>query len=105
MRHLAIILFLLVCASPLMAQNAPEPEGEQELFDGLDDLADGMRRLFEGFQSDVAPLMEDLTDRLKGLSDYHPPEVLPNGDIIIRRKRAEDATPQPEPDAEGAIDI
>lgn len=105
MRHVAITLFLMVCASPLVAEDVPRPESEQELFDGLDDLADGMRRLFEGFQSDVAPLMEDLADRLKGLGDYHPPEVLPNGDIIIRRKRAEDAAPKAEPDAEGAIDI
>jgi hypothetical protein len=105
MRILVASLCFLGCASPLAAEDSPAPQDRQEFFDGLDELADGMRRLFEGFQSDVARLMEDLTDSLKGLGEYHPPEVLPNGDIIIRRKRP-DATPAPaEPEEDGAIDI
>ena len=68
-------------------------------------LADSMRQLFEGFQEDVSPMMEDLAEQLKGLSQYHPPEVLPNGDIIIRRKPPEELTPDAPLDEDGAIDI
>ena len=105
MRATALLITLSLCTTPLAAQDAPAPSAEPEIFEGLDDLADGMRKLFEGFQTDVAPLMENLAERLKGIGEYHPPEVLPNGDIIIRRKRAEDPPAPTKPDAEDGIDI
>ena len=75
------------------------------MIEGLEDLAEGMRKLLEGFTDDVAPLMEDLADQLKGLNAYHPPEVLPNGDIIIRRKSPEELAPEGDAEGDGAIDI
>ena len=33
------------------------------------------------------PALRDLAGKVGDLSAYHPPEMLPNGDIVIRRKR------------------
>lgn len=90
MKRFAVIFALAFTPLPSIAQEADIPPA-------LNDLADSMRELLEGFTNDVAPLMEEfseevtpmferLAEELKGLNAYHPPEVLPNGDIIIRRK-------------------
>ena len=104
MRHVFLALTLCFAAAPALSQST-EPKGptapDAPLFEGLDDLTEGMRKLLEGIQDDVAPLMEDLGDQLRGLSAYHPPEVLPNGDIIIRRKTPAEMTPEDD----SAIDI
>ena len=75
---------------------APEAAPDNEIGEGVDMLRQGARRLMDGLMGEVEPSMRDLADSLKewdfqGLSiddlgQYHPPEVLPNGDIIIRRK-------------------
>lgn len=94
MRHVLIALAICALAAPAPS-DALAQEGDitpdAPLFEGLDELAEGMRRLLDGIQDDVAPLMEGLSEQLRGLNAYHPPEVLPNGDIIIRRKTPEDA--------------
>lgn len=75
-------------AAPARAQ---EPPSAQE---GAEALAEGFRLLLEGLAGEIEPLAEDMAeiwrDFLQGVEDlpeYEPPEVLPNGDIIIRRKR------------------
>jgi hypothetical protein len=40
----------------------------------------------QGFMAEMDPAIEDLQGFVEDLNAYHPPEVLPNGDIIIRRK-------------------
>ena len=68
----------------------------------LEQLAPELRRLGEG----IGPLLTDLTEMIDELDAYHPPERLPNGDIILRRK--DDAPPAPSelpPPGEGEIDI
>ena len=49
--------------------------------------------------ADMAPFMDSLREQLgdafEGLRAYHPPEILPNGDIILRKKQP---APQPEGD-------
>ncbi len=104
MRHVFLAAGLCALAAPALSQALPQ-DGDSApdapLFEGLDELAEGMRKLLEGIQDDVAPLMEDLSEQLRGLNAYHPPEVLPNGDIIIRRKTPAELVPEDE----GAIDI
>ena len=96
------VLALALSVSPVVAQEEQAPA----LPETLEEFADSMRKLLEGFADDVAPLMEDLASRLEGLQSYHPPEMLPNGDIIIRRKTPSEQTPEPEPAPPGeAIDI
>jgi len=108
MKRFALILALAASPLPAAAQDTEIPPA-------LNDLADSMRELLEGFTNDVAPLMEEfseevtpmferLAEELKGLNAYHPPEVLPNGDIIIRRK-APVEPPKDAPMDEEAVDI
>jgi len=78
--------------------------------EGVNRLGEGSRLLMEGLMGELAPLFdkvdelgaqmtplmeelrEHLGDAFEGLSAYHPPEILPNGDIILRKK---EAAPQP----------
>jgi hypothetical protein len=104
------ILLLTLCALPAIAvAQDSTPDEDTPFFEGFDDLAEGMRKLFEEFSNDVTPMLDDLAQQLRGLNGYHPPEMLPNGDIIIRRKTApeppEDAPAAPQADENGAIDI
>lgn len=103
MRHIcACTLVLFLTAAPVAAQTEDAPN----LPETLEEFADSMRKLFEGFADDVAPMMEDLAGRLEGLRGYHPPEMLPNGDIIIRRKSPAETAPDPAPSTpEDGIDI
>lgn len=57
---------------------------------GMDLLGEGTRMILRGLLSEVQPLLEDLRGRIDELDAYHPPEVLPNGDILIRRRTAPD---------------
>jgi hypothetical protein len=69
--------------------------------EGLGLMEQGTRRLLEGLLREFGSAVEGLEEALRDLSAYHPPEVLPNGDIIIRRR-----TPlMPEPEDEGPVDL
>lgn len=71
---LSVSIFLAV---PAMAQ-------EEER--GRDLMAEALRLFMQGFMAEMEPAIEDLEGFLEDFNAYHPPEVLPNGDIIIRRK-------------------
>lgn len=115
--------------APLFAQNAPETapqtetpseDGRSLMERGAQMFLDGMRRemgpaledlrdmvatmgpAMQEFLRDMGPAMADLLGRIDDLKVYEMPELLPNGDIIIRRK--EDAGPLPPPDP-NEIDI
>jgi hypothetical protein len=102
MKRLAILL--LLSGTPAFAQDVEEPPG---LFERR--LEDLMRDLF----SEIEPRLRELRDAIGNLDDYEAPEMLPNGDIIIRRKTPPDPdAPAPAPELEepeieddGAIDI
>lgn len=62
---------------------------QQEMAPALDDLrglVDEFGPAMQGFVSEMGPAFSELLTEVKDWSRYHPPEVLPNGDIIIRRK-------------------
>lgn len=94
----AAALALLLLAAPARADEAGEPilPGEEELR-ALGEEAEAMLRRF-------AETLDPMAERLRALIDdmgaYEAPERLPNGDIIIRRKK--DA---PEPPPEGGISL
>jgi hypothetical protein len=52
----------------------------------MDDLATEMEPKLRAFANDFMPLMEEFSDMIGDLNNYYPPEKLPNGDIILRRK-------------------
>lgn len=48
-----------------------------------------MRELERGFEA-LEPELQGFLERMRDMTRYHPPEVLPNGDILIRRRQADD---------------
>lgn len=109
MKHAFILTAMLAMAPvPALAQ-----EEENNLSRGADLLRQGMGLMLEGMMDEMRPLSEDLADGwaegwaklvelLADFSAYEAPEVLPNGDIIIRRK--EPLLPDV-PGEEGEIDL
>ncbi len=77
----------------------------QEMEPALDDLqgfAEDMEPALRGFMQEMGPAFAELLGKIEDLSAYHPPEMLPNGDIILRKKTPQeilDDTPS------GEIDI
>ncbi|NNE80865.1 MAG: hypothetical protein HKN18_11405 [Silicimonas sp.] len=73
-----IVTATLALAPPTFAQDS-DPQGR-------DLMAEALRLFMQGFMAEMEPALEDLEGFLQEFNAYHPPEVLPNGDIIIRRK-------------------
>jgi len=98
----------LICAVALAPLAASAQEKEPPFgFDDLAPLAENFRDLFEGLAKDMMPLMEQLADKMSDLNAFEAPEVLPNGDIIIRRKQKTDDVPGsgPKVNPDGSIDL
>jgi len=77
-----------------------------DLLKQFEDLSNNAQTLLEGWVSELGPKLEELGPTLEGfaekiedMSAYHPPEVLENGDIIIRRKTPLEDKPEVEPEA------
>ncbi len=96
-RILATAAVLATLAGPATAQSEPEPL----LPDNFDEI---LREMME----DVAPAIREMLELMRafdGIDDarhYMLPEILPNGDIIIRRRPGappfgHDETPAPTP--------
>ena len=77
---------LLPLALILASSAAAETEAEGGLRDGFGLIQEGTRLLLRGLMDEIEPGLRELQDRIGDLSTYHPPEVLPNGDILLRRK-------------------
>lgn len=118
MKHAVLLLALTLAPLPALAQEtAPsEPEVAEEgpslmerglalFFEGfqqeMEPALDEMSRALEQFGPAVAPALERLMAMVDDMTNYELPEMMENGDIIIRRKP--DAPPV-EPPAEGTAD-
>ncbi|WP_366140296.1 hypothetical protein [uncultured Roseobacter sp.] len=75
--------------------------GAQQFLEGLllemEPALDSMR----GFMDQMGPALADLMGQIEDWSVYEAPEILPNGDIIIRRKPEK----EPEPELQPQIDL
>lgn len=73
----------------------------REMEPALEDL-EGMTREIEpalrGFMQEMGPAFAELLNQIEDFSAYHPPEILPNGDIIIRRKSKQELAEDPPKD-------
>lgn len=92
----AITIAACLALSPVMAQT----EDKGDMSEGLSLMEQGATLLFRGLMTEMEPTLKDLQGlaeemapallELKGMigdfTNFHAPEVLPNGDIIIRRK-------------------
>lgn len=97
MKRIATYAFCVgLLASPVAGQG-----DDSDLKEGMDLLSEGTKLLLRGLMGEIEPALRELEGALQDLNAYHPPEVLPNGDIIIRRK-----TPLARPPAEdGEIEL
>ncbi len=68
---------------------------------GRDLMAEALRLFMRGLIEEMEPAVDGIEGLLDDLGAYHAPEVLPNGDIIIRRKRPLD----PEVGEEGEVEL
>jgi hypothetical protein len=99
MRQVCLALALTLAAVPAMAQddNPSAEEGFSLLEEGakiimrsfLDEMEPAMKGLKEGMgeaMEKMGPALKALVAQIDDIRNYHPPEMLPNGDIILRRK-------------------
>jgi len=111
---IAAPLIALMLAGPTLAEEEPAPpslmeRGAQLFFEGLmEEMApalDDMTALLEEagpalqeFVAEMGPKLRTVLEEVEDWSVYSAPEVMPNGDIIIRRKPDVPAVP-PKPEA------
>lgn len=114
----------LLC-TPVIAQDAPQAETEE----GFDLMQEGARMLMRGLMDEMEPTLDSLRDnfeemgpalaefvqsvgpafgelleKVDDLRHYEAPEILPNGDIIMRR--SPDAPIwEPEPEEGSEIEL
>ncbi|MCR8827139.1 hypothetical protein [Pseudosulfitobacter koreensis] len=73
----------------------------KEMEPAIEGLSEDFGPAVRGFAEQMGPALRDLMETVEDWSVYDPPEILPNGDIIIRRKPdAPDYEPR-----EGEIEI
>ena len=114
MRQLAPFALALALSAPAaLAQDADDglslmERGAQLFMEGILKEMEPAIEDFRGFADDMAPALRQfaeemgpklgaLLDEIEDWSAYQPPEVLPNGDIIIRRKPDHPMTPPDQP--------
>lgn len=109
----------LLLATPVWAEEAPPSlleRGAQMFLEGLleeveprlEDLQDWVIELgpaLQGFVEEMGPAFTELLKEVEDWTAYHPPEILENGDIIIRRRQIEDPEQVPEQAPKEPIDL
>lgn len=92
----------LSCALPAAAQ---DEDGSSKMDQALQLFLEGLLLEMEpamenmrAFLKEMGPAMAELLNEVKDWSAYEPPEILENGDIIIRRKPDRDTEPDPSQD-------
>ncbi len=102
-RLLGSLVIAFAVSSPVFAEETDAESlmerGAQMLLEGLlqqmepalDDLqglAEEIGPALQNFAAEMGPAFRSMLDEIEDWSLYHPPEMLDNGDIIIRRKEA-----------------
>lgn len=91
----AVAVMAVAClSSPLLAEgDVTQPSDNPELSEGAELLNRGFQLLLEGLANEVEPMADkwaegwaELIERFSDMNAYYPPETLPNGDIIIKRR-------------------
>ncbi|PCH92652.1 MAG: hypothetical protein COB84_10330 [Rhodobacteraceae bacterium] len=89
-----------LCALALTTPAQADPKDWEDLRKGLELLSKDTQKFFESWVDDIGPLLNSLRDKVDDLGHYAPPEVLPNGDIILRRKPEKPAPTAQKPSIE-----
>ena len=106
-----VLILALAAPLPAFAQDDGNPSlmerGAKMFFRGLmEEMEPAMRDLqglveeagpaMQSFMQEMGPAFADVLSEIKDFSVYHPPEILPNGDIIMRRREPLDPDSVPE---------
>lgn len=94
----ASLLVATLASAALRAEAQEQPETTPELRDKFDQLLRGLTDQIEPVMRDLAAKFYGIIDQIDDLDNYSSPEILPNGDIIIRR--LEDAPDHTAPDGD-----
>ena len=100
MRQIALAAALVALPLPALAEEEGSDlmkRGMELFFRGLqsemepalrelDGMLDEMRPALRNFAQAMGPALKQLLEQVDDWSLYEPPVVLPNGDILIRRK-------------------
>lgn len=106
MKQIALCIALMLPMTPLHAQEATDPDVSEgfsllergaaillrEMMSEMEPALDDMARALD----EAKPMLDDLMALMGEVQNYHAPEMLPNGDIIIRRKLPGEIDPPPE---------
>jgi len=98
MKRLLAPLALCLALTPVWGQEPPAPDGGPG--DGPSLMEEGARLLLRGLMAEMEPAIGDMGKALAEMEpalrqllaligdirNYHAPVLLPNGDILIRRK-------------------
>lgn len=125
MKLIPLALILSICLSPVAGtaqEAAPESEEGPSLMERgarlfmrgimeemgptlkeLEGLAQDVTPAMENFVRNMGPALRDLITEVEDWSVYDAPEILPNGDILIRRKP--EAGPMDRPLQDGEIEL
>jgi hypothetical protein len=115
MKQTAALFAMLVGLgmAPALSQETPPP-ATPEVNQGVDLMEQGAMLLLRGLMSqvepqldemskalaDIEPMVRQLMELVSDIHNYHAPEVLPNGDILIRKKTPAELLAEPEGDIE-----
>lgn len=110
---IALSTVVLLLATPVTAQDADGSGNDKSLMEqGAELFFRGLRQEMEpalesmlemaeqfgpsmlSFLEQMGPALADLVEEVQDWSAYHVPEMLPNGDIIIRKKLPEELEPE-----------
>lgn len=107
MKHALIPLLICLSMAPALAQDV-SPSEPGDVDEGVSLLQEGAKLLLKGLMANMEPAMQDmgraitemqpaLKELLAMMGDvtkYHAPEMLENGDIILRRKTPAELAPE-----------
>ncbi len=87
---LAAAAALALCATPGWAEDSDVDKGLSLMERGttllLRGLMDRVEPELQALVDEMQPAIRELEGLIGNIGSYHAPEVLPNGDIIIRRR-------------------
>lgn len=109
-----LALCLTLIAAPALAQDAPNPVPESPPPPLMDQVEGLMQKFLERFAPQMQQMEEGLSalepdllefmGKMRDMVQYYPPEVLPNGDILIRRRQPSDQPPPADvPDGDAPV--
>ena len=84
--YISGMLKIRICATLLSLAMALPAAAQSQGRGTLEELGRDADRFLEKFLDEFGPALRDLEGQLRSLDQYEPPEILPNGDILIRRK-------------------